>query len=380
MKMTSAFIVLVLAFAIAFPGLAEADSDAKAPIDRILAVGREGAGNQKASTAWRELVQLGPDGLIQILQSFDRADPISANWLRSAVDTIAERELAKGKPLPASQLEAFVGETKHGGWGRRLAYEWLTKVDPAAPSRLLPKMLDDPGEELRRDAVAFALQDAKQLLDKNEKSAATVAYRKLLAAARDRDQVESIAKTLKNLGEPVDLVAQFGFITQWKLLGPFDNTGGIGFQTAYPPEKKIDSTASYQGKKNQSLTWKEHTTSDPYGVVDLNKALGKHMGATGYAYAAVYSEKEQPVELRAGSNNAVRIFLNRHQIYFRDEYHHGMRMDQHVGQGTLKAGRNEILVKVCQNEQKEDWAQLWSFQLRVCDNLGGAVPVSIREE
>jgi hypothetical protein len=57
-----------------------------------------------------------------------------------------------------------------------------------------------------------------------------------------------------------------------------------------------------------------------------------------------------------------------------------MRMDQHVGQGTLKAGRNEILVKVCQNEQKEDWAQLWSFQLRVCDNLGGAVPVSIREE
>jgi hypothetical protein len=243
MKMLPSFIVSLLVLGIAFPGLVEADLDAKPLIDRILAVGREGAGNQKASAAWRELVQLGPDGLIQILQSFDRADPISANWLRSAVDAIAERELAKGKSLPASQLEAFVGETKHSGSGRRLAYEWLVKVDPSAPARLLPKMLDDPGEELRRDAVAFGLQNAKQLLDKNEKSAATVSYRKLLAAARDRDQVESIAKTLKNLGGSVDLVAQFGFITQWKLIGPFDNTGGIGFQTAYPPEKKIDLTA-----------------------------------------------------------------------------------------------------------------------------------------
>jgi len=238
-------------------------------------------------------------------------------------------------------------------------------------------MLDDPGEELRRDAVAFALQNAKQLPDKNEKSAA---YRQLLAAARDRDQVESIAKTLKDLGGPVDLVAQFGFITRWRVVGPFDNAGGAGLQTAYPPEKSIDLKMTYQGKKNQSLTWKEHLTADPYGVVDLNRALGKHMGVTGYAYAAVASQKERPVELRASSNNAVKIFLNGRQIYSRDEYHHGMRMDQHVGRGTLKAGRNEILIKVCQNEQKEDWAQLWSFQLRVCDALGGAVPLTIREE
>jgi hypothetical protein len=48
-------------------------------------------------------------------------------------------------------------------------------------------------------------------------------------------------------------------------------------------------------------------------------------------------------------------------------------MDQHVGRGTLKAGRNEILVKVCQNEQTDSWAQQWSFQLRVTDALGGAV-------
>ena len=34
------------------------------------------------------------------------------------------------------------------------------------------------------------------------------------------------------------------------------------------------------------------------------------------------------------------------EIFARDEYHHGMELDQYVGRGTLKAGRNELLVKV----------------------------------
>jgi hypothetical protein len=51
-------------------------------------------------------------------------------------------------------------------------------------------------------------------------------------------------------------------------------------------------------------------------------------------------------------------------------------MDQHVGRGKLRTGRNEILVKVCQNEQPEEWAQVWSFQLRVCDPTGGKVPLN----
>jgi hypothetical protein len=39
----------------------------------------------------------------------------------------------------------------------------------------------------------------------------------------------------------------------------------------------------------------------------------------------------------------------------------------------MKAGRNVILVKICQNEQTEEWAQVWQFQLRVCDPTGNAI-------
>ncbi len=49
-------------------------------------------------------------------------------------------------------------------------------------------------------------------------------------------------------------------------------------------------------------------------------------------------------------------------------------MDQYVANATLKAGRNELLLKICQNEQKEEWAQAWGFQARLCDVVGAAVP------
>src|SRR5262249_37612197 len=149
---------------------------------------------------------------------------------------------------------------------------------------------------------------------------------------------------------------------------------GIGFAAVYPPEKLVDLNASYPGKDGKAIPWKEHTTSHPYGIVDLNKAIDKYMGAVGYAFAAIFSAKEQAIEIRCASANAVRIYLNGREVFAREEYHHGNRFDGMVGKGVLRQGRNELLIKVCQNEQKEDWAQTWGFQCRLCDPIGGAVP------
>jgi len=43
-----------------------------------------------------------------------------------------------------------------------------------------------------------------------------------------------------------------------------------------------------------------------------------------------------------------------------------------------KPGRNTILVKVCQNEQTEDWTKEWEFQLRVTDDLGTPIDLAQR--
>lgn len=356
-----------------------ARADTGSLIAQIKAVGKEGKGNLEAAKAWRELVQQGPVVLPDVLAGLDDASPTAANWLRAAVDAVAERAFASGK-LAAAPLEAFVRETQHAGQARRLAYEWLVKVDRTAPKRLLPGMIDDPGQELRRDAVDALLKDAQKIFDSKEEAAARAAYKKILDAARDHDQVKLAAQRLEKLGVKTDLTAQFGFITRWALVGPFDNVKGVGFHTPNPPERGVNLKDAYEGKDGKKIRWIEHTTEAPLGTVDLNKVIGHLKGATVFAYAAVASADERPVDIRASSNNAIRMHLNGKEIFFREEYHHGMRMDQHVGKGTLKAGRNEILLKVCQNEQTEEWAQQWSFQLRVCDAIGGPVPVTVVTE
>jgi hypothetical protein len=359
---------------------AEERSDIGRLLARIRSVGAEGAGNAEAAAAWRDLARLGADALPEVLAGLDGADPVAANWLRAAVDAIAERETDAGHKLPADKLEAFVKDTRHSPAGRRLAYEWLARVDKTAPDRLLPGMLDDPGPELRRDAVGVVLDEARARLAQGDKDGARAAFRKALGAAREPDQVEAIAKALGELGESVDLAAHFGLVRSWQIVGPFDNAGGKGFDTAFGPESGTGPAARFTGKGGQEVRWAEHTTDDARGNVDLNKVLGKSRGAVAYARAVVELPAGRDVELRAATENALKMFVNGKPVFAREEYHHGKSFDQHVARVSLRKGRNTILLKVCQNEQTDAWAQAWDFQLRVCDALGGAVPLTVISE
>ena len=348
--------------------------DVQALLIRIKAVGKEGAGNVEAASAFKQLVSQGPGVLPEVLAGMDDANPAAVNWLRGAVEAIQDKAINGGQKIPADKLAAFLKDTRHAGHSRRLAYECLVRLDPTTPDRYLPKMLDDPSSELRRDAVAAQIEVGKTI---SRAKFHLSFHQDLLLHARDRDQIKAICDVLKKDHKLViDLTKHHGFVTRWLLVGPFDNVKGVGFNAVYPPEKGVDAKASYTGKADKVVRWEEHTTDKAFGVVDLNEAVGTLKGAVAYAYAVVSSETERPVEIRAGSNNAVRLWLNGKQIYFREEYHHGMEMDQHVAKGVLNKGRNEILIKVCQNEQTDDWARQWSFQLRVCDALGAAVPLT----
>jgi hypothetical protein len=349
-----------------------AESDLAEPLAKIRAVGEKGAGNRPAQDAWQTLSKLPAAQLPEVLAGMDGANPIAANYLRAVVEAIAERELKSGGKLPADKLEAFALNAKHDPRVRRLAFELLTKVDPAAPDRIVPKMIDDPSLELRRDAVARRIDAAKAKLDDAAKDAAIEEFRAALAAARDIDQIRSVVAALEKLEQKVDLPRHFGFITKWKIIGPFDNTNQSAFDKAYPPETKFDPAAKYEGKTGD-VAWIDHTTSDAYGLVDLTKALDKHKGAVAYAAAEFVADKAQPADLRLGCINANKVWLNGDLLGGRDVYHTGMDVDQYIYRGKLKPGKNLILVKILQNEQTDSWAQTWQFQLRVCDAIGTAI-------
>lgn len=361
-------------FCLATPATAPA-ADVKPLLKALRSVGAQGAGQREASKAWQKLAKCDVSQTPEILAGLDDAGPLAANWIRSAVDAICERQLRSGGKLPQAELEKFVLDTGHAPRARRQAFEWLTRVDSTTPDRLVPKFLHDPSVEFRRDAVTRLLDQAKALDSKDEKAAGEV-YREAFSGARDQDQVDAITKRLRELGQQVDLPTHYGFLMTWKIIGPFDNTNKKGYDTVYPPETEaeIDFAASHDGKEG-AIKWIDYTTAEDYGVVDLNsdKVLGKHMGATAYAVAIFDSEREQEVDLRLGCINANKLWLNGQQLAAHEVYHTGTKMDQYVARGTLKAGRNVILLKVCQNEQTESWAQNWAFQLRVCDPAGTAI-------
>jgi hypothetical protein len=370
-RSSAALAGLAVAVACLTSGAADDQPDStQALLGRIKKVGREGKNNADAAKAWKQLVAKGPVALLPILDAMEDDDPTSANWLRPAFEAVAEKALDAGK-LSKGDLEKFVLDTKKGGGARRLAYEWLVKLDKGAPDRLLPRMLLDPSHELRRDAIDWAIEQAEA--QKDEKIAKEV-YRKALKGACDQDQIETIVKALDKLGEKVDVVAHLGFVTNWQIVGPFDNRKGVGFAAVYPPEKGVDLSDDYDGREGKKVQWKAHLTDRPYGLVDLNKVVGELKGVVAYAYAVVDSPEERPVEIRAGCITSLKVFLNGKEVFAHDEYHHGSFMDQYVARVTLKKGTNRLLLKVCQNEQKEQYAKVWNFQLRLCDRVGSAVP------
>jgi hypothetical protein len=362
--------ILALCLGLPLSSAAE-ESPLAAALLKLRSVAPLAAGHREATEAAKAASQAPADRLPEILAAMDGVNPVAENWLRGVAEAVAQRATDQGDKLPQAALEAFLADSKHSPRARRLAYELMAAVDPTAESRLIPTLLDDPSVELRRDAVAQVLAEAAQL-SAEKKEAAAKKYETAFHYSRDLDQIKESSAKLREAGQQVDIATHMGYVMKWNLVGPFDNVGDKGWDVAYPPEGKIDLAAEYDGQKGK-IKWIDHTTTDDYGAVDLNKILGNHKGAIAYAHAQLIADKAQPCELRLGCINANKVWLNGRLLTANHVYHAGSEIDQYIAKGSLNKGKNTILLKICQNEQTEAWAQNWKFQLRVCDAVGTAI-------
>lgn len=358
---------LVLSVAL---GTASADGLDEA-LNKLLSVDKAGQGHREAMAAWKQVSAAKPAELPALFSSLDKANPLAANWIRSAIEVAAERALQNGQ-LPAGELESYLRDPSHHGPGRRMAFELLTQVDAQAAERYIPSMLHDPSLELRRDAVALLIQQAKQRAEAGDKDGAQKLYNEALSGALDEDQVKEIADKLKEQGQIVDLAKHYGYVMDWKALGHFDNADNQGFDKEYPPEKAIDLGGNFEGKLGRAQ-WKDALATADFGDIDLNKEVGKEPNSVTYAYSEVTIPEACDAQLRYGTENATKVWLNGELVHVNKVYHAGAMNDQYVAPVKLKAGKNTILVKLCQNDQKETWAQGCGFNLRICDPTGNAI-------
>ena len=147
----------------------------------------------------------------------------------------------------------------------------------------------------------------------------------------------------------------------WLILGTFDNTDGIGYNTAYIPEDttQIDLTAKYEGVGEQ-ISWKKFTDDAFDGYIDFGKDINWRVS---YAWTTVTSPDEREVQFRFGSDDQGKIWLNGKEV-FANPNGGLVEIDRDTIPVTLKAGKNTILVKVCNGELS------WGFYFRMTDADG----------
>jgi hypothetical protein len=350
--------------------VAQAD-DVDARIAAIAAVGSQGRGSAAAREACHDLARKGPEILPRLLSAMDTPNIVGANWYRAAYEQIVTRELAKSNPdFPHEAFKTYVRDPRHAGRTRRLALDLLDRIEPSFRESLVPTLLEDP--EFRDDAVLVSLKRGDDAETHGDKEAAKRFYETAFQHARNSAQVSASAGKLGSFGEKVSIVAHLGFVTDWSLIGPFPAPGMSGFRTAFLPETSVDLSATVAAPDKKDLRWTRHQTGDSFGTVDLAQVLGPVNEAVGYAYTEFDSPRSQDAQLRSSADDCLAVWLNGEKVFGREMWLNGTRFDRFVTPVRLKAGRNRVLVKVCQGPHHRDPAvgNAWTFQLRLCSPDG----------
>lgn len=216
-----------------------------------------------------------------------------------------------------------------------LAKETLAKShEPraAAPLIRLRELLDEV------DDLNLLAEPLNQLLSRRgtDPFVRTLAQRFLADVERAR------GRTVK----ASEILAEFGFVRDWYLVGSFDNEGKSGCDTDYGPESAIDLKATYPAA-GREVSWRKPEAHAFDGFVDLSVSLRPNSGAVGYALSFLEVDAETRAALSLGVSGGFRLFINGVKVAGDDRYNLP-RMDQRRVEVRLRKGLNRVLLKVCQ--------------------------------
>ena len=136
-------------------------------------------------------------------------------------------------------------------------------------------------------------------------------------------------------------------IGPWYYIGPFDNTGGRGFDVVHPPEQGIDFSKSYRGKDGETACWSAGNFPDGK-VNDLRLFRpGNGENAVVYLYREFDFARAAELPVSLAGDDTLTVWLNGKKVFSRKT-----PLGATPGQARLKLrllpGKNTLLVKVCQ--------------------------------
>lgn len=155
------------------------------------------------------------------------------------------------------------------------------------------------------------------------------------------------------------LDAREPYLPECLLLGPFafDRNKDIKDYVHAPELQDLTTLlGEYCDRENKPISWIK-ATAQPDAIIDIRKQFDCD-DAICYALVYLQSDVEQPVQLELNSDDGIEVWLNRKKIHsnnaFRAVFH-----DPDIANGTLKAGKNVLLVKISQGMGG------WCFKVKV---------------
>ena len=147
----------------------------------------------------------------------------------------------------------------------------------------------------------------------------------------------------KKLSKARKYVANTNAISDWMIIGPFENISASGFDTVYPPEEGYNPLAKYEGKEKVPTFWFQNTPTDMYVWIDFRKHFGASE-AIYYGNSFIFSPIKQSVQIRTGTSGSLKIFLNDENIFEINDENNNLE-DSYIVETELQKGWNRLLIK-----------------------------------
>ncbi|MHC4711897.1 MAG: carboxylesterase family protein [Planctomycetota bacterium] len=165
-----------------------------------------------------------------------------------------------------------------------------------------------------------------------------------------------------------DLPKEESFIENWLVLGPFPNTRieGVPLGQVTRAGFDIDFLAAVGGEDGAKLDVNTviagpdgevgppvGVTADKQGWVNIDALYEETDFKVAYAFCRIASDVEQEVYGHVGSNDGIKVWVNGEPVLSVFTERRDAGRDQNHFMTTLRAGVNEVLVKI--DNKKEDW-------------------------
>lgn len=174
-----------------------------------------------------------------------------------------------------------------------------------------------------------------------------------------------LQKKQKGYAEYADKAAS---ITDWQLVGEFENISTSGFDKAYPPITQTGNDKPFTNKYGAAVRWVNIPAVRNDRWIDFNYYYASTHNSVAYAQNFVVSDREQEVQLRIGVSGSVKVWVNDKEVISESEERNN-GTDSYIAQVQLNKGANRILVQL-----GESYCSNINFMLRLTDSNGTPIP------